>query len=87
VCVHCTCRDDAASRRLTLRWVANNSMTVDLCANVAYSEQWLVFGVQGGSECWAGALSYGVRWCCVDVVSRLGLVPTQPEVTQSRRCS
>jgi hypothetical protein len=39
-----------------LRWVANNSMTVDLCANVAYSEQWLVFGVQGGSECWAGAL-------------------------------
>lgn len=50
------CRDDPASRRLTLLWVANNSMSVDLCASVAYSEQYLVFGVQGGSECWAGAL-------------------------------
>lgn len=49
-------RDDTAVRRLTLLWVANNSMSVDLCASIAYSEQWLVFGVEGGSECWAGAL-------------------------------
>lgn len=49
------CRDDTTARRLTLLWVANNSMSVDLCGSVAYSEQYLVFGVEGGSECWAGA--------------------------------
>jgi hypothetical protein len=51
------CRDDTTARRLTLLWVANNSMSVDLCASVAFSEQYLVFGVEGGSECWAGAFA------------------------------
>lgn len=56
VCAYgcCMLRDDATARRLNLLWVANNSMTVDLCASIAYSEQWLVFGVEGGSECYGG---------------------------------
>lgn len=53
-CGCCTLRDDATARRLTLLWVANSSMTVDLCASIAYSKQWLVLGVEGGSECYGG---------------------------------
>jgi hypothetical protein len=46
-------RDDAAARRLTLLWVANNSMSLDLCASIAFREQWLVFGVEGAA-CYGG---------------------------------
>jgi len=55
-------RDDASARRMTLLWSASNSMTLDLCANIAFSEQRLVFGVEGGSDCWAGE---GVAHACV----------------------
>lgn len=62
-CARCVVlrRDDAAARRLTLLWVANSSMTVDLCANIAFNEHRLVFGVQGGSECWAGQAADSAR--------------------------
>lgn len=59
-------RDDASARRMTLLWSASNSMTLDLCANIAFSEQRLVFGVEGGSDCLAGeclgALGGPGRW-------------------------
>lgn len=49
-----SCRDNQLDRRMTLLWESNSSMSLDLCAHIAYSEEWSFWALQWGRECWGG---------------------------------
>jgi hypothetical protein len=40
---------------MTLLWEAGSSMTVQLCARIAYTERWPVFALGAGHACYGGA--------------------------------
>ena len=57
---------------MTMLWVSNSSMTIERCAHIAYSEEWTLFGVQWGRECFGG--EQAVVWvallgCCLLAVA------------------
>lgn len=57
---HLSCRDDQLDRRMTLLWESNNSMSIDLCAHIAYAEE---VGASACVEMQPGRLAEALRAC------------------------